>query len=89
MTSRNEIPTIARMDKINAAKRAIKQAGGQAKLASDIAQAMPGITADRALWRVQKWAYNGVPPKFALIVERFSGVPRGDLCPEVYPVDAA
>ena len=75
---------MSNMDKIRAAKKAIKGAGGQAKLASCIVKKFPELSGDRALWRVQKWSYNGIPPKFAAVVEQCSGVPRHQLCPEIF-----
>lgn len=89
MTDRNLIPTIRCMDKITAAKTAIKQAGGQSAMAQKLAALVPDLSEDKALWRIQKWAQNGVPPKFVLIVENLSGVSRHDLDPEIYPrIDA-
>lgn len=73
------------MDKIIAAKEAIKAAGGQVEMAKKLAEIFPDLTEDKALWRIQKWAYNGVAPKFVLTVEQISGVSRHRLDPVLYP----
>ena len=75
------------MNKIKAAKQAIKAAGGQSEMARKLAEVMPDLTVDKALWRIQKWAYNGVPPKFILTVENLSGVSRHELDPVLYPFE--
>jgi DNA-binding transcriptional regulator YdaS (Cro superfamily) len=67
----------AAMDtKTEALKRAVGNAGGQAKFARLI-----GVTAQA----VSQW--DEVPPLRVLEVERVSGVSRHDLRPDLYPIE--
>ena len=78
------------MDIKTPAKEAIKSAGGQIAMARKLADIEPlGLSEDKALWRVQKWAYNGIPPKFVITVEKLSGICRTRLRPDIYPPDDA
>jgi DNA-binding transcriptional regulator YdaS (Cro superfamily) len=64
-------------DKTTALKIAIERAGGQAEFARRM-----GITTQA----VSQW--DEVPPLRVLAVERLSGVPRHELRPDLYPVEA-
>lgn len=63
-------------DKSAALKRAVANAGGQAKFARLI-----GVTAQA----VSQW--DEVPPLRVLAVERVSGVSRQELRPDLYPME--
>lgn len=64
-------------DRKVALKRAVESVGGQAKFARLI-----GVTAQA----VSQW--EEVPPLRVLVVERVSGVPRHELRPDLYPLEA-
>lgn len=66
------------------ARVAIHEAGGQSRLAKELAARLPGLSENRALWRVQKWRYNGIPPEYVLHVEQISGVSRELIRPDLY-----
>lgn len=61
-----------------ALKRAIANSGGQAAFARAI-----GVTSQA----VSQW--KKVPPLRVLAAENISGVPRGELRPDLYPSDEA
>lgn len=63
-------------DKKEALRRAIKAAGGLAELAGPL-----GISVQA----VSQW--DEVPPLRVLAVEKLSGVPRGELRPDLYPAE--
>ena len=65
-------------DRTPALKRAIKAAGGVAPLASRL-----GLTVQA----VSQW--ERVPPLRVIAVERFTGVSRSQLRPDLYPEEAA
>jgi DNA-binding transcriptional regulator YdaS (Cro superfamily) len=65
---------------ISALSRAVKAAGGQAKLAEAL-----GIYQSA----VAKWVANKrVPAERVLAVEKITGVSRHELRPDIYPTDA-
>ena len=68
---------LSTMDRKEALERAIKAVGGLAKLAEPL-----GITTQA----VSQW--DEVPPLRVLAVERISGIPRHELRPDLYPVEA-
>lgn len=64
---------------MNAIERAVEAAGGQQKLAEAI-----GVKYQA----VQKWLRNRkLPAERVIAVEEATGVPRGDLRPDLYPVE--
>jgi DNA-binding transcriptional regulator YdaS (Cro superfamily) len=67
----------AMMDKSEALRRAIKNVGGLAGLAAPL-----GISEQA----ISQW--DEVPPLRVLAVERVSGVPKEELRPDLYPVEA-
>ena len=64
------------------ARNAIQTAGGPSNLAKSLSDLRrENITP----WRVQKWIYNGVAPKFVLDVETITNISRTKLRPDYYP----
>lgn len=61
---------------------AIERAGGQNSLARRIG------TTQGPLWYWLNRSKKGVPAEFVLPIERETGVPRGDLRPDLFPSDA-
>lgn len=66
-----------------ALKRACKVAGGQKPLADRIG------TTQSQIWYWLMRSKKGVPAEFVLSIEKATGVPRGDLRPDLYPVERA
>ena len=64
--------------KSEALQRAIEKAGGLAGLAAPL-----GITVQA----ISQW--DEVPPRRVIAVEAVSGVPRGELRPDLYPAESA
>ena len=62
---------------------AIERAGGQSSLARRIG------TTQGPLWYWLKKSKRGVPAEFVLPIERETGVSRGDLRPDLFPVEVA
>jgi len=69
-----------------AARIAIEAASGQTKLVEQLAQLKEcrGISQENLYWRIQKWAYKGIAPRFVLLVESVSGVSRHILRPDLH-----
>lgn len=76
------------MTKIEAIVEAMDRAGSTKALADHLAE-QRGLDPQKMLWRALRWRKYGVPPKYVLEIERLTGVSRHDLCPEIYPKDAA
>ena len=66
------------------ALRAIKAAGGRAELARKLSEEIRGLSESKALWRVNKWAAQGVPHKHVIRLSRLSGVPAEEIRPDMY-----
>lgn len=75
------------MNRSEAAKRAIKRAGGPKALADALAD--DEVSADLMYYRVAKWRQMGVAAKYVVRVERLTGIPRHELYPELFPPDVA
>lgn len=66
-----------------ALKRACDVAGGQKSLADKIG------TRQSRVWYWLERSKKGVPGEFVLPIERETGVPRGELRPDLYPSEEA
>lgn len=65
-----------------ALKRACDVAGGQKPLADRIG------TTQSQVWYWLTRSKKGVPAEFVLPIERETGVPRGELRPDLWPAEA-
>lgn len=70
--------------RIRAAKRAIKKAGGVAKLVNKI-NAEQGLNLEPS--SVYQWKTRGVAAYYVIPVERATGISRHDLNPRLYPIE--
>lgn len=65
-------------------KAALEAAGGLTAFSRQLAAELD-ITPERALYRVQRWVYNGIPAKYVITAEKISGVSRQVIAPDIYP----
>lgn len=66
---------------MEALERACKQVGGKKKMAEELSVVPSAIS----MWLKR----NRIPAEYVLHIERASGVPRHQLRPDIYPVEAA
>jgi hypothetical protein len=71
------------MSKISAAIYAIEKAGGNRKLANKLKPAAKKIEIERLEQAISKWRKNGIPSKWAIKVEKITGVSYEELCPSM------
>ena len=64
-----------------ALKRACEAAGGQKPLADRIG------TTQSQVWYWLERSKKGVPAEYVLLIERETGVPRGELRPDLWPAE--
>lgn len=74
-------------DPLVALEKAIESAGTQAKLAAALS------TPEKPIKQQNVWNWlrrdKKVPPDMAVPIERATGVPRHELCPDVFPPEEA
>lgn len=68
------------MEQMKALHRAIKTAGSMREL---------GLLIGGTTGQISMWKHRGnIPPQYALLIERATGVSRSLLRPDLYPQDA-
>ena len=66
--------------------QALKEAVGKFKTQQEFANQLPKLNKRKPDQRdVAKWLKTGLPTKWAIPVEKVSGVSRHKLAPEIYP----
>lgn len=66
--------------------QALKEAVGKFKTQKEFAQKLPKLNKRQPDQRdVSKWLKEGLPAKWAIPVEKISGIPKHRLAPEMYP----